>query len=106
MWEAAALLAIAGGLLFWTDSLRARERALQAGRAACERYGVQFLDATVAIARLRLARDAHGRLRLARTYAFEFSDTGNNRRSGAIEMLGSELLDLRLDPYPVQRALP
>jgi len=39
---------------------------------------------------------------LRRTYAFEFSDTGNNRRRGAIVMLGGVLADLRLEPYPLQ----
>jgi len=66
MWEAAVLAAIVAGALFWVDSLRARERALAAGRSACERYGVQFLDDTVAFARLGLARDAEGRVRLRR----------------------------------------
>jgi len=102
MWEAAALLALALGALFWVDSLRARERAVAAGRAACTRYGVQLLDDTVAFAKLRLARDDDGRLRLRRTYAFEFSDTGNNRRRGAIVMLGGMLADLQLEPYRLQ----
>src|SRR4051794_24649011 len=90
---------------FWLDSLRARERALSAGRSACERYALQFLDDTVAFTRLRLARDEEGQLRVARTYSFEFSDTGNTRRHGAIVMLGSEPQDVQLEPYPVQRAL-
>src|SRR3954469_12503540 len=102
MWEGAAILLIAAGLLLWTDSLRARERAVQAGRSACERYRLQFLDDTVSFARLRLARNEDGELRIARTYSFEFSDTGNNRRHGAIMMLGSELQDVQLEPYPVQ----
>jgi hypothetical protein len=102
MWEAAALLAIGAGLAFWIDSLRARERALAAGRRACERYGVQLLDETVQFSQLRFARDAEGRIRLHRTYTFEFSETGDNRRHGAIVMLGGELLDLRLEPYQVQ----
>lgn len=102
MWEAAALLLIVAGALFWTDSLRARERALAAGRRACERYGVQLLDETVAFASLRLARDEDGRVRLKRTYRFEFSDTGDNRRHGAIVMLGPELADLQLEPYRIQ----
>ena len=102
MWEAAAIILILAGGLFWIDSLRARERALAAGRGACERYGVQLLDETVQFARLRLARDDAGRLRLRRTYSFEFSDTGNNRRHGAIVMLGGELQDLQLEPYRVQ----
>ena len=41
--------------------------------------------------RVRLGRDDDGQLRIARTYTFEFSDTGNNRRHGAIVMLGGEL---------------
>jgi len=99
MWEVAALIAIAAGVLLWIDSLRTRERAVAAGRAACERYGVQFLDDTVAFARMRFGRDAEGRLKPRRTYVFEFSDTGNNRRRGAIVMLGTELQDLQLEPY-------
>src|SRR5689334_17834518 len=102
MWEASAIVLIAAGVFFWLDSLRARERALQAGRSACERYSLQLLDETVSFARLKLARDEDGQLKIARTYTFEFSDTGNNRRHGAIVMLGGELRDLHLEPYPVQ----
>ena len=100
--EILAILALAAGALLWADSLRARERALKAGRSACERYGLQFLDDTVSFARLRLARDDEGRLRIKRTYTFEFSDTGNNRRDGAIVMLGEELQDLQFEPYRLQ----
>ena len=102
MWEAAAIILIAAGALLWLDSLRARERAVQAGRSACERYNVQLLDDTVAIARMRLGRDDEGQLRIARTYTFEFTETGNNRRQGAIVMLGHELVDLHLEPYRTQ----
>src|SRR5262245_6616477 len=102
MWEAAAIILIVGGALLWADSLRARERAVQAGRSACERYRVQFLDDTVSFARMRLARNDEGELRIARTYTFEFTETGNNRRQGAIVMLGHELRDLQLEPYRSQ----
>jgi hypothetical protein len=102
MWEAAAIVLIAAGVFLWVDSLRARERAVQAGRAACERYALQFLDDTVSFSRVRLRRDGEGQLRIARTYTFEFSDTGNNRRHGAIVMLGGELQDLQLEPYRLQ----
>ena len=101
MWEAAAILLLGAGIFFWLDSLRARERALQAGRAACKRYELQFLDETVSFTRLRLGRDQDGQLKIARTYTFEFSDTGNNRRHGAIVMLGGELQHLQLDPYRI-----
>ena len=102
MWEAAAIVLIAAGVFLWLDSLRARERAVKAGRAACERYALQFLDDTVSFSRIRLRRDGEGQLRIARTYTFEFSDTGNNRRHGAIVMLGAELQDLQLEPYRIQ----
>ena len=102
MWEGAVILLIAAGGWFWIDSLRARERALAAGRGACERYGVQLLDETVQFAQLRLARDGEGRLHFRRTYTFEFSDTGDNRRHGAIMMLGGELQDMQLEPYKLQ----
>jgi hypothetical protein len=102
MGEAAAIVLIVVGALLWADSLRARERALHAGREACRRYELQFLDDTVSFSRIRLGRNEDGELRIARTYTFEFSDTGNNRRQGAIVMLGGELQDLHLEPYPMQ----
>jgi hypothetical protein len=101
MWEVAVLVLVALGVFLWIDSLRARERAVQAGRSACKRYELQFLDDTVSVARLRLARDEQGQLRIARTYTFEFSDTGNNRRHGAVVMLGAQVHDLHLEPYPM-----
>jgi len=102
MWEGAAIVLLIAGILFWLDSLRARERALKAGRAACERHALQFLDDTVSVSRVRLGRDDEGQLRIARTYTFEFSDTGNNRRHGAIVMLGGQLQDLQLEPFRMQ----
>ena len=101
MWEVVAIVVIVASVLLWVDSLRARERAVEAGRSACRRYELQFLDDTVSFARIRLARNEDGELRIARTYTFEFSDTGNNRRHGAIVMLGDQIQDLHLEPYRV-----
>ena len=101
MWEAFALLLLAAGTFFWIDTLRAREAALAAGRAACERYGLLLLDDTVAVTKVRFARDDDGRLRVARTYGFEFSDTGNNRRQGSIFLVGGQAEDIHFDPYAV-----
>src|SRR2546423_15378464 len=99
MWEGLVLVVIVGAALLWADSLKGRERALTAGRSACERYGLQFLDETVAFAGMRLARDEEGQLKIKRTYTFEFSDTGNNRRPGAIVLLGAEVADMHLATY-------
>ena len=102
MWELLVLALALAATWLWLDSLRAREHAVAAGRAACARYGVQLLDETVAFARLRRGRDDNGRLRLRRTYIFEFTETGDNRRQGAIVMLGARLEDLQLEPYRLQ----
>jgi hypothetical protein len=102
VWELAAILLFLLGIFLWLDSLRARERAVQAGKSACRRYDLQFLDDTVSFAKMRLARDEEGQLKIARTYTFEFSDTGNNRRHGAIVMLGAQMQDLQLEPYRMQ----
>jgi hypothetical protein len=51
---------------------------------------------------MRLGRDEDGQLKISRTYTFEFSDTGNNRRHGAIVMLGGDVSDMHLEPYRMQ----
>jgi hypothetical protein len=97
------LLAGATGVgWFWYDSMRARERAVALGRAACEREGLQFLDETVLCTRTRPARAADGRVRLRRVYRFEFSDDGMNRRAGHLRLLGPELESLELEPFLAQ----
>src|SRR6185436_1246561 len=102
MWEALVIGLIVAGGFFWVDSLRARERALAAGRGACERNGLQLLDETVIGASTRLARDAEGRLKIRRVFVFEFSDTGNNRRRGSITLLGADVQDVYTEPYALQ----
>jgi hypothetical protein len=102
MAETVTLILLAALVWLWFDSMRARERALASGRRACERDGLQFLDETVECVRLGFARNADGRLLLRRTYGFEFSDTGNNRRSGSIVMLGGEVESLYTEPYLIQ----
>lgn len=79
---------------FWLDSMRAREIACGISKETCERLGVQLLDETVALQRLRAARNPAGHLRLLRTYHFEFTDTGAQRSSGVISLLGIEVVRL------------
>jgi len=93
-----ALLFIAVVGLLWMDALKARERALGLARSHCQRQGVQLLDDTVALARLRPARRA-GRLAWRRHYGFEFADGGEIRRHGVIVLLGPELEWLDMEPH-------
>lgn len=81
----------------WVDALRARESALRACRRTCERFGLQLLDETVALRRLRFARGSDGRMRLRRHYAFEYSEHGNERRRGEAVLLGRHIESVRGD---------
>ena len=82
---------------FWLDGMTARERAESAAKRACRQEQVQFLDDTVAFSGLGVARDENSRLRLRRTYRFEFSDTGDNRLHGMVVMLGREVETLDME---------
>jgi hypothetical protein len=100
--EIAGILILAAIAWLWLDSLKVREAAVRAAKEICRAEGLLFLDDTVAIAALRLARDGDGQVRLQRSYDFEFSDTGDNRRKGSLVMLGHRLvvfnIGLRLVP--------
>lgn len=98
--EMLALLLLAVMAWYWLDSLRSREIAVNLGKQYCEVRGVQFLDDTVAIARTRLRRNDAGRLMLFRVYSFEFSDTGDNRLAGRIDMLGHQVERIEMEAYP------
>ncbi|MCC7410182.1 MAG: DUF3301 domain-containing protein [Gammaproteobacteria bacterium] len=94
-----ALLGLLGvGALVWfvSDSLAARERLLARARAACDEAGVQFLDDSVSVARMRLGWGPAG-LRLLRHYRFEFSTRGDDRCRGSATMLGRDVEFLRLE---------
>ncbi len=96
-WEI-LLLALAGAAAwYWYAGLNAREQAVAVGRQACTGAGVQFLDDSVALRRLRLARNANGQLQFQRDFHFEFSDTGDNRRPGVVRMLGERVEWVSLD---------
>ena len=83
---------------FWFNSLRALEIARKAGKRACNKANVQFLDDTVAGTALTLVRDRSGRRVLRRTYRFEFSETGNTRLEGQLILLGDRVESLTMEP--------
>jgi hypothetical protein len=94
------VLAVLGALVwFWLHGIRILEIAREAGRQACSREGVQFLDDTVAGTGLALARDLSGRRILRRSYRFEFSETGESRREGEVIMLGDRVESVTMEPY-------
>jgi len=95
-----SLLAILALLLlgwFWLDSLRAREVATEICRAACKQRGLQFLDQTVSLRRLRMRRTGAG-LRIVRVYGFDFSAEGVGRHRGYLVLVGLNPETIGLDP--------
>jgi hypothetical protein len=96
-WEI-VLLVLAGAVAWhWYAGMHAREQAIAVGRRACADAGAQFLDDSVALSRIRFARNGQGQLQFQRDYRFEFSDTGNNRRPGVVRMLGDRVEWVNLD---------
>jgi hypothetical protein len=92
MFEAISLIVLAALAWLWFDSLKARDAGIHAARITCQAENLQLLDDTVAIASLRLARNDDGRALLRRVYQFEFSNTGDNRRSGSVVLLGHRVV--------------
>jgi len=54
--ELVFILLLIGGLVFWWRSTLSRENAVRFARRACGQCGVQLLDETVALGKLRLQR--------------------------------------------------
>lgn len=82
------VIAAAATAWFWQDSLAARERANAAAIEACERLGLQFLDGTVAFARIGWTRSDRGWLTLRRTYVFDYTATSIERLQGFVVLSG------------------
>jgi len=98
IYESIFILVVVALIWFWLDSLKARETGVRAAQAACADDGLQFLDDTVVGRLLGVARNDDGHLRLRRSFAFEYSDTGNNRCHGSVILLGQEIELLHLRP--------
>jgi hypothetical protein len=91
-WMALALLIIASAIAwFWQDSLAARERANTAAMEACERLSLQFLDGTVAFARLKIIRGTGSIFDLRRTYVFDYTANSIERRQGFVVLTGRRI---------------
>ena len=113
-----AAVLVAAGIWLWRESLRAREAATRAGRRACRENDVQFLDETVALAKMNLAWISHripaahderpgssgtaarrrpdGRLVLVRSYRFDYSVDGSDRAAGLVVVQGGTVVHIQL----------
>ncbi len=93
-----ALLLLLGALGYlWFNGVRAREAAVAACRHACSQVQVQFLDQTVRLSGLGLARAPSGSLSLRRHFRFEFSEQGSDRQPGMVVLLAGQPTQVILD---------
>ncbi|MGZ5026665.1 MAG: DUF3301 domain-containing protein [Methylobacter sp.] len=86
---------------YWVDGQKAKEVALKAVRRHCLNLEVQMLDEYVALNSIRLKKDSKGKIRVRRTFLFEFSSTGSERYNGICIMLGRRVESIQMEPYRV-----
>lgn len=104
-WGALALVCLAAVIAwFWQDSLGARETANAAAMEACERLALQFLDGTVAFARLAFTRNRGGWVTLRRTYVFDYTANSIERRQGFVVLTGRRVETVGYAPGEELRA--
>ena len=84
------LLLAAAVAAFWHHNLKARESAVATARRACRETGLQLLDDSVQMLRLRPSLE-RGRPGFKRIYRFEFSADGESRHQGFIFLRGAEV---------------
>jgi hypothetical protein len=108
-WPLLAVLILIGVVSwFWQDSLAARERANAAAIEACQRLSLQFLDGTVAFARIAIARNERGLFSLKRTYVFDYTATSIERRQGFVVLIADRVESIGYAPGEdaIERANP
>jgi hypothetical protein len=96
--------------LFWLSLLLAacyyawhahgmKEIALRATRKYCSEMDIGLLDDTVVLRGFWWKRDGAGRLRMWRSFLFEFTATGAERYRGKIVLLGNQVQNIELEPH-------
>lgn len=86
---------------YWSNASLIRELAYQAVKKHCLAMDVQMLDDCVALSRFALKRDESGKLRIIRTFQFEFSASGNDRYIGFITLMGRRIESIQMAPYRI-----
>ncbi len=89
------------GFLGWYawQALAVKDRAVAAARQACEKADVALLDQSVYLSGIGLERDPQGRVRLRRTFSFDFTATGEHRYRGWVTLLGQRLKSVAFQPH-------
>lgn len=79
------------GFWLWTANRKAAELAQRLARKSCQQQGVQWLDDSVVLNKVRLKRAAVG-LAFVWEFRFEYSTTGANRKPSKLAISENRLL--------------
>jgi len=99
------MIVTAMAFAFWSAGRAAAERAESLGRDACRVANVQWLDQSVHAIGLRLCRHDNGWLGLERTFRFDYSINGDDRRMGRLVLRGERLVAFSGPVKPVASQL-
>lgn len=99
-----ALLLLGTLVLVWQLLHGMRELALREAARACEGAGLQLLDMSVALDRLRLARRQAG-WAWQLDYRFDVSHDGSSRQHGRLRFLGGQLEWIEMPTADASREL-
>jgi len=93
------LLLLASIVIVWQILHSFNERAVAIARESCREAGLQLLDATVSLSRLRLSRQNQA-LAWVLDYGFDVSADGHTRAHGRMRFIGGALewIDLPRGP--------
>ena len=85
---------------FWFAQ-KAKELARNAAKKYCQQSGVQLLDDTVSLKKIKLEKSRTGLFRIRREYIFEFTLNGDIRYNGELILSGSAIERIQLEPHLV-----
>lgn len=89
-----SILAVA----FFLDALKAKEIAIKTAVELCNQSGMQFLDGTAVLEKLRARKSRGSGFRLYRRYRFDYSQDRQDRRQGEVVLLGQQVTHASLWP--------
>lgn len=95
------IASITAVILYWWSSQGMRQVALRVCREYCDNQGLQLLDESIGLRRIRFKRGEQGRPGLCWIYEFEFTATGYDRFRGRITMQSARVFDINLEPYRI-----
>ncbi len=88
-------------IVFLWKTLEIKQIAYRITKKRCDDEDVQLLDQGVFLKKIRVRRNASGRLAMELTFQFEFSTTGDARYLGRVVMLGRRLESFEFEAYKI-----